>query len=79
MEGQFIDSECNFLFKLACDILNWKDRKLTAMVLSSFNLAFLIHYIADMNFITLASYLLLFYIILGITLAQILKREEYEM
>ena len=67
-----------FIINLACEILNWSDKITSGMVLSSINLAFFIHWLSDMNLFTLAAYLLLFYIIAGIVISQIMKKEELQ-
>ena len=64
--------------KKACEILNWNDKMMTGMILSSLNLAFFIHWLSDINIFTLAAYLLLFYIIAGIVISQIMKKEELQ-
>jgi len=71
--GYTNETHLYFEFNLVYQILYWKDKKLSAMSLASVNLMFLIHFISRMNFFTLASYLLLFYIIVGVAISKTIQ------
>jgi hypothetical protein len=58
--------------------LNWSDPRFTGLIFGSINIAFFLHWSAEMNLFTILAYLLLFYISVGIVIAKIMTKEEPE-
>lgn len=72
------DLKCIIINYIACHVLNWSDIRLSGITLTSINLAFILHWIAEYNFYTICAYLLLFYICSGIIIGKLMKVNEYE-
>jgi hypothetical protein len=68
----------NKILKIECEALNWKNPKYSFSILGIMNLYFLLTFFTDMNFITIVSYLFLFYVVSGIAVSKFIEKQEKE-